>query len=162
MAKSYALLTRIFKTSYSRKFKLSTSPYTPHVYIPCGPRITRPSTRKLKKRKRNNVAWNMSGLTTTLLLPQLPVGIQKTWVISSISTVTRAATTQHNVPSQGRIEISQKTSDSLGNLRIDETNVEDAQEATLKQVPSIRYPITFPENPCWLRKWSQCHTPYFC
>ena len=31
----------------------------------------------------------------------------------------------------------QKTSDSLGNLRVDETNVDSAPEATLKRIPCI-------------------------
>ena len=38
----------------------------------------------------------------------------------------------------GRIEIPQKTSDSLGNPRVEEINLDGAPEATLEQVPCIR------------------------
>ena len=51
-----------------------------------------------------------------------------------------------SVPSQGKTETPQKTSDSLGNLRVDETNVDGAPEATLERVPCIRYPTTFREK----------------
>ena len=40
----------------------------------------------------------------------------------------------------------QKTGDSLDNLRVEEINVDGALEATLKRVPCIRYPTTFPEK----------------
>ena len=43
-------------------------------------------------------------------------------------------------------EKSQKTSDSLDNLRVEETNMDGAPEATLKRVPCIRYLTTFREK----------------
>ena len=45
---------------------------------------------------------------------------------------------RQSVSSQGRTETPRKTSNSLGNLRVDETNMDDALEATLKRVPCIR------------------------
>ena len=41
-------------------------------------------------------------------------------------------------PSQGKTETPQKNSDCLGNLRVDETNMDGAPEATLKRIPCIR------------------------
>ena len=52
--------------------------------------------------------------------------------------MTRKVTLRQSVSSQGRIEIPQKTSDCLGNLRVDETNIDGALEATLKRIPCIR------------------------
>ena len=50
----------------------------------------------------------------------------------------RRVTLRQSVPSQGRTETPQKTSDCLGNLRVDETNIDDASEATLERIPCIR------------------------
>ena len=44
---------------------------------------------------------------------------------------------RQSVLSQRRTETPQKTSDSLSNLRVDETNVDSAPEATLERVPYI-------------------------
>ena len=44
---------------------------------------------------------------------------------------------QQNVPSQGRTETPQKTSDYLGNLRVDETNMDGAPEVILERIPCI-------------------------
>ena len=57
--------------------------------------------------------------------------------------MTRRVTTRQSVLSQGKTEISQKTSGSLGNFRADETNVNDAPKAILERVPYIHYPTTF-------------------
>ena len=80
-------------------------------------------------------------------LPQPPVSIppillaQVTHCLSSIVVITRMVTTQLNIPSPE--EESQKASDSLSNLHIDETNMDGALEVTFERVPCIRYLITF-------------------
>ena len=50
---------------------------------------------------------------------------------------------RQSVSSQKRTKILQKTSDILGHLRIDETNVNGAPETILEQVPRIWYPVQF-------------------
>ena len=108
--------------------RLRTSPYTPRTHIPRVPRMSRPPTRKLGRRKRDNVAWNTSGLKTTLVLPQKPMSmpsklsarLARTWVISPIPIVVRRVTTRQSVPSQRRTKTPQKTSDSLNDLHFDD------------------------------------------
>ena len=70
--------------------------------------------------------------------PTLPERLVKTWVILPVSTVIRRVTTQQSVLSQRKTKIPWKTSDSLGNLRVNETNVDATLEATLEQIPCIR------------------------
>ena len=45
----------ILETSHPKKFKLRPSPHTPRTYIPRVTRIARPPTRKLGRRRRDNV-----------------------------------------------------------------------------------------------------------
>ena len=108
--------------------RLSTSTHTSRTHISRVSRMARPPTRKLGRRKRDNIAWNTSGLKTTLVLPQspmsmpptLPVRLARTWVISLVSTVTRRVTIQQSVPSQRRTETFQNISDSLDNIHFDD------------------------------------------
>ena len=48
---------------------------------------------------------------------------------------------RQSVPSQGRTETPQKTSDSLGNLRVDETNVDSTQRG-YSQTSSV-HPVPY-------------------
>ena len=50
-------------------------------------------------------------------------------------------TSENRVPSQGRTETPQKTSDSLGNLRVDETNVDSTQRG-YSQTSSV-HPVPY-------------------
>ena len=67
----------------------------------------------------------------------LPARLARSRVIFPISTTTRMIVTRQSVSSQGKTEISQKTSDSLVNLRIDNTNVDGAPEANSERLPCI-------------------------
>ena len=78
-----------------------------------------------------------------IMPPMLLAELAKTWVILPVSIATRIIAMRQSVLSQRKTETPQKTSDSLGNLRIEETNVDGAPEATLEQVPCIRPWNTF-------------------
>ena len=53
---------------------------------------------------------------------------------------------RQSVLSQKKTEILQKTSDSLGKLRVDKANLGDAPETILEGVPCIWYPTTFQDK----------------
>ena len=61
----------ILETSRPRKLKLSTSPHSLR-HISRGLRMARPPTKRLGRRRSDNVAWNTSGLETTLVPSQPP------------------------------------------------------------------------------------------
>lgn len=56
----------------------------------------------------------------------------KTQVISLISIIIKKVIVQQNIFSHGKIEISQKTSDNLGNLYVDEINMNNIIKAILE------------------------------
>ena len=99
---SRSQLLPVLKTSCPRKFKLSTSPQSSCIHISHVSKMTRPLTRKLKRKKRANVAWNTSGLETTLVPSQppmtisltLPARLVRAWVIPLISTAIRRVITR--------------------------------------------------------------------
>ena len=103
--------------------RLSTSLHTPRIQIPRVPRMARPPTRKLGRRRRDNSAWNTSGLKTTLVLPQTPMSMPPTLPVR-LANITcfnyDKVTTRQSFPSQGRTETHQKTSDSLDDLHFDD------------------------------------------
>ena len=86
----------------------------------------------------------------------LPARLAKTWVILPILTKTRKVTTRQSVLSQERTETPQKTSNSLGNLRVKETNVNDAPEAIFEWIPCIWYSTTFCEKSVLTQKSLKC------
>ena len=55
-------------------------------------------------------------------------------------------TSEDRVPSQGRTETPQKTSDSLGNLRVDETNVDSTQGGYSRTSPVHPVPYHLPKE----------------
>ena len=64
----------------------------------------------------------------------------------------RKVTLRQSALSQGRTETSKKTSDSLGNLRVDETNMDGAPEETLEQISCIQK--SMPYTLLLLRNWA--------
>ena len=100
--------------------------HTPRIHISRSLRIARPLIRRRGRRKRrNNVGKNTSGLETTLVLSSPPmliptklssllVGLAKVWARSPASTILRRDTIRETVPNSKKMD--QKNSDSLDNL----------------------------------------------
>ena len=100
--------------------------------------------KKLEKRKRNTVVKNR--LKTTLF--RVPKNLY--YITCFNSEKNGQYVIKCPEPRKNRATL--EDSDSLGNLRVDNTNVNDAQKAILNKFCIFGILSPFQKNPCQLRK----------
>ena len=114
---------KILRMSQLKRLWPSIDFHIPCIHISYNTKIARPPARCFRKRRRNNIAKNTSGLEMIFVLSQLPILITpmlliwhvRTWVISPISTMTKEVIMPLSVPTPRKISL--KPSNSLDKLR---------------------------------------------